>query len=369
MALTFRQAGDADWPAIERFVGATYGEGAHFKHYARWRWQLADNPCRTSPTGVEQWIAVARDEVVGQIALQAGRLHCDALTMPAYWIVDVMVRPDWRGKRVSHGIHDAILADRDVLVTLTMAEATRRIAMRAGAIELPPVFQLFRAHALKGRTVADFLAPRLQAGRVRRGVRTMIGTSAALPALAAFAANRTTRPIRVTGAVAGCERLPPDYDAIANQPPGGTRGWFDRSSGWMDWRFQHVPDLAYHQAAMRDDGGDLLGHAVWRTPHDCEFPFGTLVDINARKGDPAVLSALASHAIAAMEPWCEGITAGASHPALLAIYRQLGFRKVKTHRPTVVVRDEGLRDAITAVGPHWHFSKADHDWDQIHPAH
>jgi len=33
-----------------------------------------------------------------------------------------------------------------------------------------------------------------------------------------------------------------------------------------------------------------------------------------------------------------------------------------------VVRDPALKARMAAMPDAWHFTKADHDWDQVHPA-
>jgi hypothetical protein len=66
-----------------------------------------------------------------------------------------------------------------------------------------------------------------------------------------------------------------------------------------------------------------------------------------------------------MERETEAIVAGASDPRFLNVLRRLGFVTVKRHHPTVVTEDPALAAAIAAQ--QWHFDKADHDWDQVHP--
>jgi len=53
--------------------------------------------------------------------------------------------------------------------------------------------------------------------------------------------------------------------------------------------------------------------------------------------------------------------------AALRAYEAAGFLRIRTLRPTVVCHDPALRAEVAAVAGGWHFSKADHDWDQVHP--
>ena len=138
-----RQATVTDWPLIESFINDCYGVGAYYKREARWSWQFVNTPYKDQETGsVPVWIALHDGNVIGQIALQPARMRIEGSLLPAGWIVDVMVRPGYRGSGLAQNIHDAIKATGQTLFTLTMADATRRIAERAGCLTLGQVHQM-----------------------------------------------------------------------------------------------------------------------------------------------------------------------------------------------------------------------------------
>ncbi len=299
-----RQARLEDWPAIARFIAITYGAQAPYKQRARWDWAFLHNPFNQDSDGrVPVWIALHRGEVAGQIALQPGRIWLRGASYEAGWIVDVMVHPEHRGRGVGHLIQQAMKATGRTLVTLTMAEAARRLALpRAASGDIRLVDRI-------DASVADRLFAR---------------AAAAIP------------------------------------------GLWDRGGTFCRWRFDAEPVLRYNRALLLR-GGEAEGQVVWRLPEPMELNVGTLADVLADPADGAAIEALTAHAVSAMAPHCEAIIAGASHPAHIRALRRAGFVTVKTHRPTVVCADPAVLARFAAIGEGWHFTKADHDWDQLHP--
>ena len=371
-----RQATIRDWPRIKAFIDRTYGTEAPFKQRARWEWQFRHAPYDRAgdADAVPVWIALHGEEVVGQIALQPGLLWLGGDPVPAGWIVDVMVDPRHRGEGLSHRINDAIVTTGRTLVTLTMAVATRRIMERAGCVTLPPVRQMVRPGRVSGTTIAALLE-RIAGNRtawrdpVRLFVRSRIGPAALAGGIsAAAAAARLGRPKRSDARLR--EVAAPDAEAVdrlAARLVARTGASFDRGRDFFAWRFAAAPDLDYRYAELPGDAG-ARALLVWRLPLPVELPVGTIVELLCDPDDSAAIGAAIDHALDAMRDGCEAIVAGASDPRFIREYAARGFVTVKTHRPTVVSTDSALLERIAKNPGPWHFSKADHDWDQVHPA-
>lgn len=371
-AYEVRQARIDDWPLISSFIARCYGRSAAYKQEERWRWQFLDAPDADEAEGmVPVWIALNGGGVAGQIALQPARFWLEGTPHAGGWIVDVMIAPEHRGVGLGHRIHDAIKASGRVLFTLTMAEATRRIADKAGCVTLNPVHQMVRVRRLSGRTVADVAGPLFARRPKLRGVgRTFVGsrTATALVGGAASLASSARRALLSavdTADVRPVERIDTAAaDRVFARMTEILPALFDRSGAWCRWRFDEAPVLRYRRAALHRDG-EVQGFVVWRLPERPELNFGTLTTLIADPRDEEGLLSLAAHAVRAMERETEAIVAGASDPRFVSVLRRLGFVTVKRHHPTVVTEDQALAAAIAAQ--QWHFDKADHDWDQVHP--
>ena len=369
-----RQARLEDWPAIARFIAITYGAQAPYKQRARWDWAFLHNPFNQDSDGrVPVWIALHRGEVAGQIALQPGRIWLRGVSYEAGWIVDVMVHPEHRGRGVGHLIQQAMKATGRTLVTLTMAEATRRMAEKAGCITLAPVRQMVRIGRLRGDTAGAVVRPILQRRPRLRGIGRWFERAGAVPmaaaglASAAAAARRLALPRTASGDIRSVDRIDASVaDRLFARAAAAIPGLWDRGGTFCRWRFDAEPVLRYNRALLLR-GGEAEGQVVWRLPEPMELNVGTLADVLADPADGAAIEALTAHAVSAMAPHCEAIIAGASHPGHIRALRRAGFVTVKTHRPTVVCADPAVLARFAAIGEGWHFTKADHDWDQLHP--
>ncbi|MEZ5778664.1 MAG: GNAT family N-acetyltransferase [Paracoccaceae bacterium] len=374
--LVIRRATVDDMPQVLEFVGETYGPGAPFKDVARHRWQFENSPFRPEDeTAPSIWLAFDGARVVGEIAVQDGRIWLDGSPVSAGWIVDVMVHPDFRGMGLSHRIHDAIMAERAVLVTLTMAPATRRVAERVGCMTLGPTRQYVLPHRLSAQTVARFLEYKAGiGGPMRRKALRAFNASRLGPMLVSGAGRLLTRALRLRGAFRSSNgfshveigRFPDEIDEFWARARRSFPAIFERSARFLNWRFVDCPGLTYRRFLLHKDGM-LKGYLITRVGDAAELPMGVLVDAFADPDEQDALDALVALAVNTLSPDAEYVEAAASTPAWQAALRRAGFVATKTMRPTVVCTDPALRARLVRHADDWHFTKADHDWDQIHP--
>jgi len=376
LPLVIRRATCADMSALLDFVALTYGPGAQFKDAARHAWQFEDIPFRPAGENTPTiWLALNGPRVVGKIAVQDGVLWFACAPILASWIVDVMVHPDYRGQGLSHRIHDAIMAERPVLVTLTMAPATRRVAERAGCLTLGATRQFILPHRLSSATITRYLAYKAQSGSSNRAGALHLFNKSRVAPLVLAAMARLVAAIRRRHApsvlptylqISEVDRFPETIDFLWS----GSRYLFpvifERSARFLNWRFVQVPGLTYRRFLLHRNG-ILAGYVVTRRGVVQELPLGVIVDAFADPRDPEALDALFSHACRILCPDVEFIEAAASSPAWQAALSRAGFIATRTMHPTVVCTDAGLRGRLAHIPDGWHFTKADHDWDQIHP--
>ena len=371
--IEIRRAERGDEFAIQAFIAETYGPTAPYKDTARWRWQYVDNPFRVKgDVGPTVWIATSGGRVIGQIAVQDGAAWVDGARIDAGWIVDVMVHPTFRGRGLGHRIHDRILEDRSALVTLTMAAATRRIAERAGCMSLGPTWQFICPKRLSGRTVRRFLRHKAERkpkllrpiglfNATRVGPALLAGTGRAIAAFAGRSSSTSTGYD-----IEEVARFPEEVDDLWRRAKGAFPAVFERSVGFLNWRFCDCPGLTYRRFLLRRNGV-IRGYLVTRVGEPTELPLGVVADMLAEPDDPMALDSLLTLAQEVLGPNSDYLEAAASNPAYCAALRRAGFLAVRTMRPTIVCTDPALRVRLAARVDNWHFTIADHDWDQVHP--
>jgi len=371
-----RRATEADADAIQRFVRETYGDEAPYKGPDRWRWQFVNSPFHPADDSAPSvWIAVDDARVVGQIAVQDGRLQLGSDLLDAGWIVDVMVHPDYRGLRLSHQIHDAIMLERGILVTLTMAPATRRVAERAECLTLGPTGRFIQPRRVSGAGLRRWLAHKAQMRPDIAWALNLFRASYVGPTLLAVFLRAATAVRRRSGEPASTQgrrleevsRFPESYDEFWESAAPTFPALFERTAEFLNWRFCDCPELEYRKFVLYGSDGAPCGHLVTRLATQVELRVGVIVDMFARADDTTSLSALLAAAEEVLAP-AEFLEAAASTPAWQDALSAAGFFQTHIMRPTVVVRDPGLKARIASMLDDWHFTKADHDWDQIHPA-
>ena len=371
--IIIRRAQADDDDAIQDFVNRTYGSSAQFKRSDRWKWQFLDNPSTSdAQRGASMWLAFSGETVVGQMGVQDCKIIVGEQRYNAGWIVDVMVDAERRGMGIGHSLHTAILAERPILMTLTMAQATRRIAQKAGAITLAPTKQWVRLHGLTPKTVSRFLSYKAQYGTSRKRAIRVFNNSKVGPWGAAVLTKAWTKIVSRkatqldTYTVQEFEAFDTEISEFISKTQADLPAYVERSSTMQTWRYNVIPQIEYKKFIIRKDA-EILGCLICRNPENTELPAGIVTDVIAHQNDAKAHDALLELAQTVLNGDCEFLEAAASTPQMSAALKRAGFIATRTMRPTIVCSDKDTRAVFETYLDGWHFTKADHDWDQIHP--
>jgi len=376
MNIEVRRARLADRPAIERFIVSAYEELAPFKGPDRWRWQFGENPYLPIEDDLlPVWIAIEGGDVVGQIAVQGLRLLLNGQEYSGGWIVDVMILPAYRGQGIGHLLHTAVTRDVPLLITLTMAPATRRLAERARAITLGPTWQFSRWRRLHSEDVRRYLTHRT-IHRPSWNLLAHLACSCGFQGILAIVANGVAYAndrLHAHDLSADCDsvvqadKFGPEFDEFWQRTRLVYPAICVRDGRFLRWRFDRCPHLEYRKfVALRD--GHVVGYSVLRRTLPQELRAGVIVDLLAENGDPLVYDALVRHAIDYFGREVASVECATSRPEIAEILRHCGFFRTRTLAPTLVAVDDALRNEALQLRNNWFFSKADHDWDQVHLA-
>lgn len=371
-----RRATRADQPAIARFIGEAYGARAQYKATPHWTWQFIDNPFgRRQGDEIPVWVAMDGDRVVGQIAVQYALLQVEGKTFEVGWAVDIIMLQSHRGAGIGHRLQEAVVGDVDILMAISMAEGSRRMAERHGCITLAEVHQLTRwvrldavsvrrylllrtanhrwAHALARLSCSVFqfhlLFPRLANPLLR--MRDFVKPSLRGPRASIVEVDCFGREMDELW-----ERTRRDYPVI-----------FPRDARFLNWRFVDCPEPRYRRFVAKR-GGRVVGYVVLRRAESVELPHGIIVDLYASRGDVQTIDELVRHSLAFFGDSVSAVDCGTSVAEFEAVLRTHGFFKTRAHHPTCICRDSALGGRLAHLRNDWFFSKGDHDWDQIHVA-
>ncbi len=372
-----RRASRSDAPAIARFIEEAYGERARYKAAPRWNWQFVDNPFgRGDGDELPIWVAVDGDMVVGQIGVQNTLLQVDGKTREAGWAVEIMILPSHRGGGLGHRLHNAVADDVDILMALTMARASRRLAERQGCVTLAEVPQLTRWVRLDATDVRRYLLVRT-ANHRRAHVAARVGCDAfrfhvIFPRLVnplLRLRDLVTQPLRGRrlASVAEVDRFGPEIDELWERTRRDHRVISPRDARFLNWRFVECPGLSYRRFVARRDGR-AVGYVVLRRAEPVELPQGIIVDLYAADGDVQTLDELVRHSLAFFGDSVSTVDCGTSVADLQRVLRKRGFFRTRAHHPTCVCSDTALSHRLAELRNDWFLSKADQDWDQIQEA-
>ena len=375
--ITVRRARRSDRPAIARFIEEAYGAAAPYKATPRWTWQFVDNPfVRHQSDELPIWIALDDDRVVGQVALQMGPLQVAGETFEAGWVVDLMILRSYRGAGTGHRLHDTAANDVDILVSMTMAHASRRIGIRRGYIPLVEVHQLTRWVRLDAASVRRYLLVR-SANHRWAYVAARLGCIVfrfhqVFPRLAnpvLRLRDRVKRSTRGRGSTSIVEvaSFGSEIDELWQRTQGEYPVIFRRDAQFLNWRFVDCPELKYRRFVAERDG-QTVGYVVLRRADPVELPQGVIVDLYASRRDLETIDALVRHSLAFFRDSVAAVDCGTSIAEFEAVLRTHGFFRTYTHNPTCICRDSAPTDRLAELRNDWFFSKGDHDWDQIHIA-
>jgi L-amino acid N-acyltransferase YncA len=377
IAIVVRKATRADRPAIARFIDEAYGPRAQYKATSRWTWQFIDNPFgRPQADQVPVWVALDGDRVVGQIAVQTALLEIEGKTFEAGWAVDIMILRSHRGMGLAHRLHDAVAREVDILLALTMAEGSRRLAEKHGCVTLAEVPQLTRWVRLDAASVHRYLLVRTANHRwahlVARLSCSMFQFHRLFPRLAnplLRLRDLVKRSLRRPGAtsIVEVDRFGPEIDELWDRTRGDYPVILPRDARFLNWRFVDCPELRYRRFVAKR-GDRVVGYVVLRRAEPVEFQQGIIVDLYSSRQDVRTVDELIQHSLAFFGDKVSAVDCGTSVAEFETILRRHGFFRTRAYRPTCVCRDSTLRERLTQLRDAWFFSKGDHDWDQVHVA-
>lgn len=376
-ALSVRRACLSDYPKIAAFITEAYQESAVFKGDARWNWQFVKNPyTRFTDGSVPVWIAELDGKIVGQIAVQEGALEIDGTIHRAGWIVDVMILPSHRGLGLGHRLYSEVAKDCPILVTLTMALATRRMAERIGAINIGDVSLYTRLTHLKSGAVKRYLQMRTAH---HTGVNTAIRALCRYFLAHHLVAMGGNLLLSLRDTLVGLPRrskktqilethqFGPDLDAFWRRVSPDFPVAFARDRKFLNWRFFDCPQMRY-RCFIASRHGNIVGYVVLREAEPMELPEGIIVDLVAARSDRETIQDLVAFALEFFGTNVAAVQCATSISEFEDVLRTYGFHSFRTERPNCVVSDPAMQQRLRDSSKEWLFSKADHDWDQIHLA-
>ena len=168
-----------------------------------------------------------------------------------------MILPSHRGAGLGHRLHDAVADDVDVLIALTMADASRRLAEKHGCVTLAEVHQLTRWVRLDpcNRSALSDCSARPTIARANVVGARLVQRVSVPPAppsshqpalrLRDFVERSLRRPGPTS--IIEIDRFGTEIDELWERTRGDYPVIFPRDAQFLNWRFVDCPEPRYRR--------------------------------------------------------------------------------------------------------------------------
>lgn len=314
---------------VLELVKSVWGEDLTRSKMIQWEWLYGRNP-NNPPEGPRAMIVRDAGKVVGLFRCIPAPLKIGNRYFINDWNVDLMIHPDYRGKRLALDLAHALLSEGDVNTGLPLTNSpTYRILTKLNGrfIDVAPFHQIIRPirmhiyakSVLKLPGIYHVFAAMLKLYYIlivdRRGQepdRTLI-----VEEIGRFDSSFEDF----------WEKVQQDYPVIIKRDP-----------RYLNWKFIERPDCKYTVfRAVRER--ELAGYVVVRSDERFGVRTGFIVDILTRRDDVRAIDALLSRAIQKLrDDGADQISAQAFFVATFKrSFRRAGFIKKPSRRVRRIV--------------------------------
>lgn len=274
----------SDKVALRDFQRTYFGEHSRQVDDSFEDWLFTRNPHAEGPS---LWICKRDGIVVGQQGSIPVRLKIDDAEYRAAWLIDLMVRPEWRLKGVPPALFASSLKSIDIMLGLGIEDGAYRTLRRGGWTEVTRMSYFVRPIDPQA-CGAGLNAPKLL---TRLAPRMLFSGSVHIAGSVTGAATRTElEPIdafdeRVDAIWAAAKK---DYPIVVK-----------RDFAHLRWRFDESPQRALYQRYYLKRKGQVVGYAVTRRKDWNGYIAANVVDYFAQRKSIGPLLALLFRELAA----------------------------------------------------------------------
>jgi GNAT superfamily N-acetyltransferase len=212
--------------ALLRFLRLAYAGEARKSDPAYWKWHYLENP-NTRMDDIPLWVVSCGEEIVGQLATIPVQVKAGVETRPAIWILDFIVREDFRGKGLGKKLVMAAREKFPTMITLGINEQSAGLFRSMGWAEMGWIHRYQKLlYAGNGLAGAAGIAP------VRGLLNLLTAPMRSGAGKPEEAARYTTRTIRGFGT---------EFDELWGRSSGQWGCAAQRDARTLKWQFAEQP--------------------------------------------------------------------------------------------------------------------------------
>ena len=216
--------------ALLRFLRLAYAGEARKSDPAYWKWHYLENP-NTRMDDIPLWVVSCGEEIAGQLATIPVQVNVGGETRQAIWILDFIVREDFRGKGLGKQLVTAALEKYPTMITLGINEQSAGLFRSMGWVEMGWIHRYQKLlYAGNGLAGAAGIAP-------VRGFLNLLSAPMRIGAgKPEEAARYTTRTIRGFGT---------EFDELWERASGQWACAARRDARTLKWQFAEQPEKRF----------------------------------------------------------------------------------------------------------------------------
>jgi len=232
--------------SLLRFLRVAYAGEARKSEPAYWKWHYLENP-NTRTDDIPLWVVVCGEGIVGQLATIPAPIKVGRETRPAMWILDFIVREDFRGKGLGKRLVAAAREKYPTAMTLGINEQSSGLFQSMGWVEMGWIHRyqklLYAGNGLKGAARIPPLRGllNLMSAPMRRG------------------GERAARLERYT--VKSIAAFGEEFDELWERASGQWACAVRRDARTLGWQFRQQPGKRFETVGLYDKER-LVGYVV-----------------------------------------------------------------------------------------------------------
>lgn len=370
METIIRQALLTDIKEIWDFLKIAYGESAKYKIPERWNWEFIENPLNNKKDNkIPIFIAIKNGVIIGQACAILNKIKIGNEIYSSIAGCDLMVLPEHRKEGLAQKLIEKLAEHYKIFLAISYAAATKRIYDRMKHIKLEPVPTYFRFQRIESDILYYYL---LQKTAKRMSLKKMtkvgynIGAYQVISSLINIiitTRNSLLQRLKNTSGIIEIQQFDQRIDEFWDKISSKFEVIVKRNKEFLNWRFSDCPHLDYKKfICIRD--GVITGYIVLRNPSPNELKIGVISDLLVDPDDDQTIMDLINYAITYFGKNVNIIECPTTQQEYQQILNKFGFIKIKSNIPILLCENKMLRLKLKNK---WFITKADEDWDQLHP--
>ena len=338
----------AEQKPLLAFLRVAYADEPRKYDEAFWKWHYLENPY-TALDDIPLWIVTSGEEIVGQLATIPVQLKAGDETRRAIWILDFVVREDFRGQGLGSRL---VLAARQwcpTMITLGINEQSTAVFRK---LNWAPLGAIHRYHRL------------IYAGEVI-GEISRVAPLRALGNLVSAPARARIRqaPLKKVRSVRPIAAFDNAFDDLWQRAAPHWPCAVVREPRYLDWQFKRQPGKRFETLGLYQDER-LCGYVVlfWRKPNPQDrIPKVAISDFCyvADQADEIIDQLLKTALARALEMKAGSMVIDVLDARVENQLQRLGFWRIRKS-PQFMAFAEDKTDLLYAAG-NWFLTRGDSD--------